>query len=304
MSNILVVDQVSRSIKNQLVTDNVSFSIGTGEIVGLAGPNGAGKTTLMRMITGLIKNYEGEILLNNRSVKTGKKFSRKEIGCVIESPGYYPNMTGYENLQFFGALTKSITKEEIFEAAELTEIKDALNKKVKHYSMGMKQRLGIAQALIGDPKLLVLDEPTNGLDPSGMRNLRNYLKVIAETKKIAMLISSHSLDEIEKICERVIVLNNGKVVKTLHLTETEQDTVFYVFESNDEMLLTAFLEEEGYEPSVLSQNRIRIQIKKEQVQALISKIAERGIGFSSVYEWKESLETQYFELTERSEKNG
>ncbi|WP_338778482.1 ABC transporter ATP-binding protein [Metabacillus sp. FJAT-52054] len=304
MSNILVVDQVSRSIKNQLVTDNVSFSIGTGEIVGLAGPNGAGKTTLMRMITGLIKNYEGEILLNNRSVKTGKKFSRKEIGCVIEAPGYYPNMTGYENLQFFGALTKSITKEEIFEAAELTEIKDALNKKVKHYSMGMKQRLGIAQALIGDPKLLVLDEPTNGLDPSGMRNLRNYLKVIAETKKIAMLISSHSLDEIEKICERVIVLNNGKVVKTLHLTETEQDTVFYVFESNDEMLLTAYLEEEGYEPSALSQNRIRIQIKKEQVQALISKIAERGIGFSSVYEWKESLETQYFELTERSEKNG
>ena len=182
MGKVLEVKNVSKRYKDYTALDDVTFSLNEGEIIGLVGPNGAGKTTLMRIIVGLTKKYEGEVILKDNT----------SIGCVIETPSFYPFMTGYENLKYFAELNQ-VNVKKVMETIELLKLKDALNKKVKGYSLGMRQRLGIAAALLREPKLLVLDEPTNGLDPAGIHELREYIKEIAVKNKITILISSHIL---------------------------------------------------------------------------------------------------------------
>ena len=208
MRKILELKNISKEYKNYKALDNVSFSLNEGEIVGLIGPNGAGKTTFMRIIVGLIKRYDGEVNL----------FGNTSIGCVIETPAFYPYMTGYENLKYIAELN-DVSTEKVMETIELLGLKEALNKKVKEYSLGMRQRLGIAAALLREPKLLILDEPTNGLDPTGIHELREYIKDIAVKKGITVLISSHILSELEKLCDRAIIIKHGKAIDLLDVNK-------------------------------------------------------------------------------------
>ncbi len=203
MNCVLRVKDVSKRAKDFQILNKVSFELGSGEIVGLIGPNGAGKTSIMKILVGLTRNYTGEVDLSGV----------RDIGSMIETPSFYPYNTGYQNLMYFAGLN-GVGKKKVGELLELLGLMDAANKNVKTYSLGMRQRLGIAQALLKDPDVLILDEPTNGLDPEGIYEVREYIRKIANEKNITVLISSHLLGELEKMCDRAIII---KKVRSLGL---------------------------------------------------------------------------------------
>ena len=202
MNCALKVNNVSKKAKDFQILHNVSFELEKGEIVGLIGPNGAGKTSIMKILVGLTRNYTGEVDLT----------AVKDIGCMIETPNFYPYSTGYQNLMYFAGLN-GVGKQKVEELLKLLGLWDAAHKNVKTYSLGMRQRLGIAQALLKNPDVLVLDEPTNGLDPEGIYEVREYIRKIAGENHITVLISSHLLGELEKMCDRAIILKKGRIIQ-------------------------------------------------------------------------------------------
>jgi len=300
MGSVLKLENICKKYKTQTAVDNISFVLDEGEIVGLVGPNGAGKTTLMRIIVGLTRNYEGKVFINNTDIRNGNSLEKKHIGCVIESPGFYPYMSGYQNLIFFSELSGIVDKKQIADIVELLGLSKAINKKVKHYSMGMKQRLGIAQALLHNPRFLILDEPTNGLDPSGIHEIREYLQKIVHEKKITMLISSHVLSEIEKICNRVLIIQTGKLIKTIDLNETinENEESIFVFETNEVERLEEFLRNKNIRILESKEKSITIKNSKKDMPKLIQAISKSEIEFSGVQENRKTLEKQFLDLME------
>ncbi len=210
------LNNVSKRYGHHGILKNVSLTITQGEVVGLIGPNGAGKSTLMKILVGLIRNYEGtvEMPLNQKG--------KKNIGCVIETPGFFGNCTGYDNLKYFAELSGCKSEKEIDEIIQLLGIDEFIDKKASKYSLGMKQRLGIAQAIMGEPVLLVLDEPTNGLDPNVIPEIRKFIHYISKVKGIAVLISSHILSEIEMMCDRVIGIDHGVIIDNATMDEIHE----------------------------------------------------------------------------------
>ena len=211
MEKILEIRNLKKSYKKKRVLDIDSLDIQEGAIYGLIGKNGAGKSTLMKLVLGLVKKDEGIIRVFGREVgPKNQKDLNKNLGALIENPSFYDHLTGYENLEIICQL-KGIKKEEIFKTLDLVGLGNVGKKKAKEYSLGMKQRLGIAMALIGSPKLLILDEPINGLDPQGIEEMRNLFKDIVKNTSTSILISSHILDEIEKISSHIGILKDGKL---------------------------------------------------------------------------------------------
>lgn len=211
---VLSVEHLSKTIGGRKIVQDVSFQVHQGEIFGFLGPNGAGKTTTIRMLVGLIRPTSGQIRIGEYDLQKQYLQAIKQVGCIVESPECYPYLTGRENLELFTRMVDSIPQQRIDEVIELVELDQRIDDPVKTYSLGMKQRLGIAQALLGEPKLLILDEPTNGLDPAGIRELRSFVRKLADQKGISVLISSHILHEIQLLCDRVAIINNGKVLTT------------------------------------------------------------------------------------------
>lgn len=216
---ILEVRNLRKKIKNKLIIQDVSFSINEGEIIGLIGNNGSGKTTIMKLITGLLRPSDGEIYINEYSVKTQKRKALEYIGAIIEVPSLYLHLTGFQNIKYFSRFYEDINEERIEEIIDLLEMRSFINLKVNEYSLGMKQRLGIAVSMIHSPKLLILDEPINGVDSKGVMLLRKHLKDIAENYGTAILISSHILTELENICDRAILIENGKIKDTVDIND-------------------------------------------------------------------------------------
>ncbi|MEG0307184.1 MAG: ABC transporter ATP-binding protein [Clostridium sp.] len=217
MSTVLELKNVSKIMGKRKIVDNVSFEINSGEIFGFLGPNGAGKTTTIKMITGLLKIDEGEIFISGNNVKENFEKALSGVGGIIENPEMYGYLTGRTNLEIYGRMHGNISKERIDEVIKMVKLENRIDDKVKKYSLGMRQRLGVAQALLHNPKLLILDEPTNGLDPMGIKELRDNLRVLAEKDGLAVLVSSHLLSEMELMCDRVGIIDNGKIIdmKTL-----------------------------------------------------------------------------------------
>lgn len=209
---VLSVNGVTKTIGRRNIVDGLTFDIHHGEIVGLLGPNGAGKTTTIRMIVGLIEMSRGDVLVQGHSIKGDFVKAIRHIGGIIENPEFYPYMSGYDNLRQYQRMSDGVSITRIMEIVKLVGLQDAIHKKVRAYSLGMRQRLGIAQALLHNPSILILDEPTNGLDPAGIREMRDYLKRIAREEGIAILVSSHLLSEMELMCSRVVVIQEGKLV--------------------------------------------------------------------------------------------
>lgn len=294
MSEILKVAAVTKKYKKQFALSNVTFNLNEGEILGLVGPNGAGKTTLMRIIVGLIRNFEGKVVCGDKkNIAKGNRL----FGCMIEAPKFYPYMSGYQNLKFFASLPGKLNRRSLNEIIELTGLSTAIKKKTKTYSLGMKQRLGLAQALIGEPKILILDEPTNGLDPNGVNEIRKYLKKIASEKKVSILISSHTLSEIEKICSRIVILKKGSVAEIMDMNEkTYEDTIF-AFETDETEEFMQLLKKKNIVIEDISDGVIKIRLQKEKLAPFIKDIVLRDINFTSIYEIKESLEEKFLDLT-------
>ncbi|GKU25029.1 ABC transporter ATP-binding protein [Clostridium folliculivorans] len=295
MNKVLTVEKITKEYGRKNVLEGVNLSVNQGEIIGLVGPNGAGKTTLMKIITGLIKNYSGDVFIENENIKTSKRKKTKSVGCVIETPGFYPNLTGYENLLFFAEISGMRDKSEIDEIVKSVGIEDYVHKKVKQYSLGMKQRLGVAQAVLTYPPLLILDEPTNGLDPAIVPKLRKFIKQLAKEKNTAVLISSHILSEIELMCDKVVFIQQGKIIKIESLNRYSEDGGTVSFVTSKIEALESFLNERNLSYKVIDKDQIQCKINTEDLENLVSSISKADIPLRSVYEVKDSLEKKYLD---------
>lgn len=212
---ILEVNNLCKKIGKHEILKSVDMTIYEGDIVGLIGPNGAGKSTFIKTVLGLYKASAGQIFICGHSLKKEYEKSLAAVGCVIESPAFYSHLTGRKNLEIVALENNIQDRAYIEKIIHLLKLDNKIHEKVKKYSLGMKQRLGIACALIKQPKLLFLDEPTNGLDPLGIKELREILKEISEKSKVSVLISSHILSEIENMCDRIIIIDDGYIIEEL-----------------------------------------------------------------------------------------
>lgn len=208
---IIATTKLTKKFGNFLAVDQVNLQVLEGGIYGFLGPNGAGKSTTIRMLLGLIKETEGEVKIFGKSIKNDRLEILKLVGSMVESPSYYGHLTAYENLEVTRKIL-GVDKSEISRVLEIVKLTGVRNKAVKKFSLGMKQRLGIAQALMGNPELLILDEPTNGLDPSGIIEIRELIRSLPKQHGITVLISSHILSEIELMATHVGIINHGKLL--------------------------------------------------------------------------------------------
>lgn len=266
--NVLDVLNLCKSYGNHLVLDDISFSIRENEIVGFIGPNGAGKSTLMKCLCGLIHMDSGNVTICGHDIQSQREKALSHQASLIESPGLFFNMTGYENLEIFASL-KNVSKDKLQQMADYTRIGDYLKKPVSSYSLGMKQRLALSIALLSSPQFLMLDEPMNGLDPSGVFELRKELRKMVDEYGMSLLISSHQLNEIEKIADRIIYIENGKIKEA----EKQEQTITYQIRVNKIITDHQFrkLSDFLYEFSIQNPNGLSVYLRKlerEDVQLL------------------------------------
>ncbi|ASA21258.1 ABC transporter ATP-binding protein [Paenibacillus donghaensis] len=299
---VLQMNGVSKVIKGKTIVDKLSFEIGKGEIVGLLGPNGAGKTTTIRMMTGLIRISEGDVLVQGHSIRKDFKQAVAHIGAIIENPEFYPYMTGLDNLKQYQRMIDQVEPGRIDEVVRLVGLQEALNKKVKAYSLGMRQRLGIAQALLQRPGLLILDEPTNGLDPAGIREMREYMRTIAEVEGISILISSHMLSEIEQICHRAVVIQNGKLVTVTSISEVAEAEARVVLTMRVDSTEAAVRIVEASKTAQLTgtdaaRSELTVTLQDKEVPALVAAFSEAKVGLYRITEQKQSLEDDFLKWT-------
>ena len=286
MDCVLKVSNVSKKANDFQILNKVSFELGSGEVVGLIGPNGAGKTSIMKILTGLTRNYSGEVDLS----------AVKDIGSMIETPNFYPYDTGYQNLMHFARLN-GVGEKKVEELLKLLGLADAADKKVKAYSLGMRQRLGIAQALLKDPDVLVLDEPTNGLDPEGIHEVREYIRNIASEKNITVLISSHLLGELEKMCDRAIIIKKGEIIQFMDFHKDRNvKKMIYVIESLDTKDAQKVLQENGYHVDSQDEQEIRIRIDVNEKKDVVKLLMSHNVIMTGLYEASETLEDTFLEL--------
>ena len=217
---VLEIRNVTKKYSRKKIIDDLSLKVEEGQIYGFLGPNGAGKTTTIKMIVGLTSIDSGSILINNYDIKKNYKEAMQSVGAIVENPDLYDYLTGMENIKIFARI-HNVGKERIEEVIKLVGLKDRINDKVSKYSLGMKQRLGLAVVLLHEPKLLILDEPTNGLDPAGIKELRILLKELAHKKKVAVFVSSHLLSEMQIMCDKIAIIDKGKIVKVDDVNKVE-----------------------------------------------------------------------------------
>lgn len=216
---------VTKRIGSKTIVDQLTFDVHPGEVFGFLGPNGAGKTTTIRMMVGLMSLTQGEVLVNGLSVKRQFEQAMQHIGAIVENPEFYKFLSGYQNLQHYARMIPGITEERLEEVIALVRLEHRIHDKVKTYSLGMRQRLGVAQAILHRPDVLILDEPTNGLDPEGIRELRDYLRLLSREEGLAVIVSSHLLSEMELMCDRVAIIQNGKLLDVRSFKNIESQSM-------------------------------------------------------------------------------
>ena len=299
--NVLEVKGLKKRLGKREIIKGINFSVKDGEIFGFLGPNGAGKTTTIRMLVGLIAPNEGEIKICGKDVQKEKEEALKNVGAVVENPELYKYLSGRENLMQIARIRK-VSKEEVEELIELVGLKDRIDDKVKKYSLGMKQRLGLAAALIGEPKLLILDEPTNGLDPSGIIDFREVVKKAAKDKGMAVFISSHILSEVQNLCDRVAFTNGGviKSVEDIHdnTMDTELDSLTLIVSSNEEEAVKILKNIDLVKSASVIDEEIHLIIKSGKTSELLKILLEKNIRVEEIFKNRKGLEQRYMELVE------
>ncbi|MGW5980084.1 ABC transporter ATP-binding protein [Bacillus mycoides] len=295
MGNVVVkLENVRKKIGKTEIIRGLSFEVQEGEVYGFLGPNGSGKTMTIRMMTGLISMTEGDIIICGHSIRTEREKALEQIGAIVENPELYDYMTGMQNLkQFANMAITPISKERIAEIVKLVDLEHAIHKKVKTYSLGMKQRLGIAQALLHQPKILILDEPTNGLDPAGIRQIRDYLQRLAKEENIAVIVSSHLLSEIELMCDRVVIIKQGEFVQeyNLHEQAKHDETVVVAFEVDQVQKANEIIK--GKEQG----NVIVTPIMKEEIPQIVKELVNADVLVYGVTVQNKTLEDEFLAIT-------
>ena len=299
MLPVLSVSNLTKEYGNKKVVNNVSFSVFAGQIFGFVGPNGAGKSTTIRMVTGLTPITSGDVRICGYSIKNAYKKAISFVGGIIEMPQLYPYLTGMKNLKLFAGFYGKSAMDRIKPIVKLVGMENRINEKVSTYSLGMKQRLGIAQALLSKPKLLILDEPTNGLDPNGIVEMRHILKSLAEKENMAIIISSHNLAELEQMCDVIGLINNGKLIE--HRTMKEIDKMLeekqqIQFLCNYPNYAALLLKEKYALKCKIVGNSIVLNLKEQNIAPVISYLVHKKIKIYSIKKIQKSLEELYFEL--------
>ena len=224
---VLELKHLTKRFGERIAVNNVSFDVEDGEIFGFLGANGAGKSTTIKMLTGLTTITSGDAYICGYSVKYSFEKAMRNVGAIVEIPEFYNYLSGYQNLKYFAKLSNINDKQQIDDVVSIVGLSARINEKVSKYSLGMKQRLGVAQALLGHPKLLILDEPTNGLDANGIREFRQLLKKLAKNNKISILISSHILSEMQLLCDKIGIIDNGVLIETNTIDKMKQQSNIY-----------------------------------------------------------------------------
>lgn len=287
-----------KKIGQKNIVHDISFDIHKGEVFGLLGPNGAGKTTIIRSIVGLIRRSEGTVFINGKNVDTEYKAAISEVGAIIENPEFYMYMSGWANLKQFARMSqKNITDEHIREIVELVKLTGAINQKVKTYSLGMRQRLGVAQALIHSPALLILDEPTNGLDPQGMAEFRTLIRDLA-TNGTSVLISSHLLSEIQQITDRFAIINKGVLTHIEKMSDLiENHVAAYKLKVSDPVATTTVLATLPVKLVAQNEDLFKIEVAHEDVHLIARALIQANIDLLEMVPLQASLEERFLELT-------
>ena len=287
---VLEVKNIDKFFGKKQILKDISFDIEEGEILGFVGPNGSGKTTTIKIILGLQQASRGEVFINGNNIKDNYENAIRKVGAIVESPDMYMYLSGLENLKLV-ANYYNISHNEIERVVEFVGLKDRIKDKVSKYSLGMRQRLGIAQAILNKPNLLIVDEPTNGLDPSGIIEFRNMLKELAKKEKMSIFISSHNLAEIENICDKVLLLKEGKIVSSDVLKEVENNDKYKL-----ELSSTLKLKKEA-KVEIIDDNYIYYLGNKEDIANFIETLVNKKIKIYSVVKCKESLEDIFIKKT-------
>ncbi|EGK2525913.1 ABC transporter ATP-binding protein [Listeria monocytogenes] len=290
----LQVTNLHKKIRKREIIKGISFEVMSGEVFGFLGPNGAGKTTTIRMIVGLIKPTSGTILIGGKDIRKNFTEAMRGLGSIVENPEFYSFLTGQENLAYFARMDSSIKKERIQEVTELVGLEKRINDRVSTYSLGMRQRLGIAQALLSNPKLLILDEPTNGLDPSGIHEMRDFIRALARNEGISVLVSSHLLSEIELLCDRVAIMTDGTIIKT--------DQVAHLLSSRAQLRwrVTPIEQAKAFLESVTEvevDGEYLVTAMNEESAEWNEQLVAKGIKVHEIDKQKPSLEDLFLELT-------
>ena len=292
----LSVQNLKKVIGKKEIIKGLSFELKEGEVFGFLGPNGAGKTTTIRMLVGLIKPTSGQIKICGYNIESHFKEAMENLGCIVENPELYPYLSGYNNLLHFARMLEDVGEDRIKEVTDLVGLTERIHDKVKTYSLGMRQRLGIAQALLGNPSVLILDEPTNGLDPAGIREMREFIRFLAESNGLSVLVSSHLLSEIQLLCDRVAIISKGTIIKidtVQHLLSNRERVVWRVapFETGKQVLSSLTNIEVTEDESILT------EFNEEKTPEWNKQLVEAGVRVTEINRKMPVLEDLFLELT-------
>ncbi len=301
---ILKCQDVYKKIGKKYILKKISFEVKKGEIVGFIGPNGAGKTTTIKLILGLQKITKGKVEINGYDIKKDFEKAIYRVGAIIENPDVYTYLTGYENLKIAQEYYKNIPNQRIDEVVKIVGLKDSIMNKVSKYSLGMRQRLGIAQAILQEPQLLILDEPTNGLDPEGIIEIRNLLKKLVFEENIGILISSHNLSEVENICDKVCIIKSGEIIDEKDIKELKSQNLeeCYIIENEDSYKVRKLISTKS---EIIDKQHIKIFTSKEQVPKIVKKLEKNDVLIYTITKKDISLEEAFLKEIggEKVEKN-
>ena len=292
---ILKCENLHKTMGKKEILKGVSIHMQAGDILGFIGPNGAGKTTTIKLILGLQSITSGSVQINGYDIQKNFTKAIEKVGTIVENPDLYMYLTGYENLKLIGNLYTNVDTKRIEEVVTLVGLKNRIHDKVSKYSLGMRQRLGIAQAILHKPNLLILDEPTNGLDPEGMKEVRDLLKLLADKEKMAILISSHNLAELENLCNKVTIIKNGEIVETNEIAQVKAQlndhvTIWEVDKSKE---VKVFLPE----MKVLDETHFQVDIEKEKIPEIVETLVKNQIKVYQIKPREISLEDAFLKKT-------
>jgi ABC-2 type transport system ATP-binding protein len=291
----LTASHLTKVIGDRTIVDDVSFTLNAGEVFGFLGPNGAGKTTTIRMLVGLIKPTAGSVTICDYDLRHDFEKAMRCIGCIVETPDLYRFMSGRENLEHFARML-GVNHDEIERVASLVGMAHRLDQRVGTYSLGMRQRLGIAQAMLGKPRLLILDEPANGLDPAGIREIRELLRRLAVERHMGIFVSSHLLAEIELMCDRVAIIHKGKLLREGSVAELISSQRAMEFRVDNIERAAEIMTGKGM-TFTLDTDRIFIAIEEEDAPPLVDALIESGIAVYRVQPRVQTLEEMFIEAT-------
>ena len=300
METILTVNNLTKKFGFLTAVKDLSFTIEKGNVYGILGPNGSGKSTTLGIVLNVVNRSAGSFSWFNGSLSTHEAL--KKVGAIIERPNFYPYMTAVQNLKLVCKI-KEVSPDKIAEKLELVGLLDRKDSKFRTYSLGMKQRLAIASALLNDPEILILDEPTNGLDPQGIHQIREIIKKIA-SQGTTILLASHLLDEVEKVCSHVVILRKGEKLYSGPVEDMLASHGFFELQSENTDALLDFLEKQAIFGAVKQENGVIKVILKEEMDAktLNEQLFAKGIVLSHLVKRKESLEEQFLTLTNNIQK--